>query len=32
MPKVKANNLTVNYDQQGGGDALVLILIWRRTG
>src|SRR5688572_27477837 len=25
MPKVKANNLTMNYDQQGTGDPLVLI-------
>ena len=25
MPKVKANHLTVNYDQQGSGDPLVLI-------
>jgi pimeloyl-ACP methyl ester carboxylesterase len=25
MPKVKANNLTINYDQQGTGDPLVLI-------
>lgn len=25
MPKVRANNLTMNYDQQGTGDALVLI-------
>ena len=25
MPKVKANNLTINYDQQGSGEALILI-------
>ena len=25
MPKVKANNLTVNYDQQGSGEPLILI-------
>ena len=25
MPKVKANHLTINYDQQGAGDPLVLI-------
>lgn len=25
MPKVKANNITMNYDQQGTGDALILI-------
>lgn len=25
MPKVRANNLTMNYDQQGTGDPLVLI-------
>lgn len=25
MPKVKANNLTMNYDQQGSGEPLVLI-------
>jgi pimeloyl-ACP methyl ester carboxylesterase len=25
MPKVKANNITINYDQQGSGDPLVLI-------
>jgi pimeloyl-ACP methyl ester carboxylesterase len=25
MPKVKANDLTINYEQQGAGDALVLI-------
>jgi pimeloyl-ACP methyl ester carboxylesterase len=25
MPKVKANNLTINYDQQGAGEPLVLI-------
>jgi 3-oxoadipate enol-lactonase len=25
MPKVRANNLTINYDQQGAGDPLVLI-------
>ena len=25
MPKVRANNLTMNYDKQGAGDALVLI-------
>jgi hypothetical protein len=25
MPKVKANHLTVNHDQQGSGDPLVLI-------
>jgi pimeloyl-ACP methyl ester carboxylesterase len=25
MPKVKANNITMNYDQQGDGDPLILI-------
>lgn len=25
MPKVKANNLTMNYEQQGSGDPLILI-------
>ena len=25
MPKVKANNLTINYDQQGTGEPLILI-------
>jgi pimeloyl-ACP methyl ester carboxylesterase len=25
MPKVKANNLTINYDQQGDGEPLILI-------
>ena len=25
MPKVKANNLTMNYDQQGTGEPLILI-------
>ena len=25
MPKVKANHLTMNYDQQGTGDPLILI-------
>src|SRR5262244_3915157 len=25
MPKVKANNMTMNYDQQGSGEPLVLI-------
>ena len=25
MPKVTANNLTINYDQQGTGEPLVLI-------
>jgi pimeloyl-ACP methyl ester carboxylesterase len=25
VPKVRANNLTINYDQQGTGDALILI-------
>jgi pimeloyl-ACP methyl ester carboxylesterase len=25
MPKVKANNITMNYDQQGAGDPLILI-------
>ena len=25
MPRVKANNLTINYDQQGSGDPLILI-------
>ena len=25
MPKVKANNITFNYDQQGAGEPLVLI-------
>src|SRR5438105_12974176 len=25
MPKVKANNITINYDQQGAGEPLILI-------
>jgi 3-oxoadipate enol-lactonase len=25
MPKVKANNITINYEQQGAGDPLILI-------
>lgn len=25
MPKVKANHITINYDQQGAGEALILI-------
>jgi pimeloyl-ACP methyl ester carboxylesterase len=25
MPKVKANNITINYDQQGSGEPLILI-------
>jgi pimeloyl-ACP methyl ester carboxylesterase len=25
MPTVKANNLTINYDQQGTGEPLILI-------
>jgi pimeloyl-ACP methyl ester carboxylesterase len=25
MPKVKANNISINYDQQGSGDPLILI-------
>ncbi len=25
MPKVRANNITMNYDQQGTGEPLVLI-------
>ena len=25
MPKVRANNITINYDQQGSGEPLVLI-------
>jgi pimeloyl-ACP methyl ester carboxylesterase len=25
MPKVKANNITISYDQQGAGDPLILI-------
>lgn len=25
MPKIKANNITMNYDQQGAGDPLILI-------
>ena len=25
MPKVKANNITMNYDQQGTGEALILL-------
>lgn len=25
MPKVKAHNVTMNYDQQGSGEPLVLI-------
>jgi pimeloyl-ACP methyl ester carboxylesterase len=25
LPKVKANNITINYDQQGTGEALILI-------
>ena len=25
MPKVKANNITINYEQQGDGEPLILI-------
>ena len=25
MPKIKANNITINYEQQGTGEALLLI-------
>jgi len=25
MPKVKANNITMNYDHQGSGEPLILI-------
>src|SRR3954451_7544272 len=25
MPKIKANNITMNYDQQGTGEPLILI-------
>jgi hypothetical protein len=25
MPKVKANNITMNYEQQGNGEPLILI-------
>ena len=25
MPKVKANNITLNYEQQGSGEPLILI-------
>src|SRR5438309_11606203 len=25
MPKIKANNITMNYDQQGTGDPLILV-------
>src|ERR1044071_6722099 len=25
MPKIKANNITINYDQQGTGEPLILI-------
>ena len=25
MPRVKANNITMNYDQQGAGEPLILI-------
>jgi len=25
MPKIRANNITLNYDQQGNGEPLVLI-------
>jgi len=25
MPKVKANNVTLNYEQQGSGEPLILI-------
>src|SRR3954453_9168819 len=25
MPKIKANNITMNYDQQGSGEPLILI-------
>src|SRR6516162_2676213 len=25
MPKIKANNITINYDQQGSGEPLILI-------
>jgi hypothetical protein len=29
MPKVRAGNITLNYDQQGSGEPLVLIPTWR---
>jgi hypothetical protein len=29
MPKVKANNITVNYDQQGTGEPLILVPYYR---
>ena len=25
MPKVRANNITINYEQQGSGEPLVLL-------
>jgi hypothetical protein len=25
MPKIKANQLTINYEQQGAGDPIILI-------
>jgi 3-oxoadipate enol-lactonase len=25
MPKIKANNITINYEQQGAGEPLLLI-------
>ena len=25
MPKVKVNDITINYDQQGSGEPLILI-------
>src|SRR5262245_37783882 len=25
MPKIKANNITINYEQQGSGEPLILI-------
>ena len=25
MPKIKANNLTINYEQQGSGEPLILV-------
>ena len=31
MPKVRANNITMNYDQQGTGEPLVLIDFCRRS-
>jgi hypothetical protein len=31
MPKIRANNITLNYEQQGSGDPLILILSFAKT-